>query len=233
MPAKYTDERPMMCLGPRIMTLVTAQELRLNLGDSPLLQNWMDRCLDEVERLFVKGEEQVVMELVAEDGSIVDHVDGQTLNPGHAIEGAWFIMWEGKLRNDERLIRLGCQMLDWMWKRGWDEEYGGLFYYRDLRAKPVQEYWHDMKFWWPHNEAIIATALAYSLTQDPKYAMWHQMVHDWSYRHFADPLHGEWFGYLHRDGTLSTTTKGNLWKSCFHFPRMQWMGYQIISAMDA
>jgi len=28
----------------------------------------------------------------------------------------------------------------------------------------VQEYWQDMKFWWPHNEAIIATLLAYTLT---------------------------------------------------------------------
>ena len=30
----------------------------------------------------------------------------------------------------------------------------------------MQEYWHDMKFWWPHNEAIIATLLAYQLTGD-------------------------------------------------------------------
>jgi N-acylglucosamine 2-epimerase len=43
-------------------------------------------------------------------------------------------MHEGKLRDDARLRRLGCQILDWMWARGWDEEYGGLFYFRDLRA---------------------------------------------------------------------------------------------------
>ena len=40
-------------------------------------------------------------------------------------------------------------------------------------GRPVQEYWHDMKFWWPHNEAIIATLLAFHLTGDPKYADWH------------------------------------------------------------
>ena len=39
--------------------------------------------------------------------------------------------------------------------KGWDGEHGGLFYFRDVFDKPVQEYWHDMKFWWPHNEAII------------------------------------------------------------------------------
>ena len=83
-------------------------------------------------------------------------------------------MHEGKLRGDRRLIRLGCTILDWMWERGWDEEYGGMFYFRDLRGLPVQEYWHDMKFWWPHNEAIIATLLAWTLTGDAQYARWHQ-----------------------------------------------------------
>ena len=69
-----------------------------------------------------------------------------------------------------------------------------------------------MKFWWPHNEAIIATLLAWQLTGEAKYARWHQLVHDWAYAHFPDPLYGEWFGYLHRDGTVSTPLKGNMWK---------------------
>jgi N-acylglucosamine 2-epimerase len=79
-----------------------------------------------------------------------------------------------------------------------------------------------MKFWWPHNEAEIATLLAYQLTGDAKYAAWHELVHTWSHRVFADPVHGEWFGYAHRDGRISTRLKGNLWKGCFHLPRMQW-----------
>ncbi len=77
-------------------------------------------------------------------------------------------------------------MLDWMWKRGWDEQFGGMLYFVGVDRKPVQEYWHDMKFWWPHNETIIATLMAYLLTDDEKYAKWHQLVHDWSYRHFTD-----------------------------------------------
>ena len=109
-----------------------------------------------------------------------------------------------------------------MWQRGWDEEYGGLFYFRDLRGLPVQEYWHDMKFWWPHNEAIIATLLAWQLTGDAKYARWHRLVHDWSFEHFADPEFGEWYGYLHRDGSVSSRAKGTMWKGPFHLPRMLW-----------
>ena len=184
-----------------MITLVTAQELAANLGDDDELRGWRDRCIDEIERLFVKPDIECVMESVAPDGSIVDHFDGRTLNPGHAIEAAWFIMHEGALRNDSRMIRLGCQMLDWMWARGWDEEHGGIFYFRDVFDKPVQEYWHDMKFWWPHDEALIATLMAWKLTGEARYLEWHEQVRAWSFQHFADPQHGEWFGYLHRDGS--------------------------------
>jgi len=228
MPPKFTDTRPMIGLAPRMITIVTAQELRANLGADTKLDHWIDRCIVEMEQLFVKPDLQVVMEAVAPDGSIVDHFDGRTLNPGHAIEGAWFIMHEGKLRGDARLIRLGCDMLDWMWERGWDKEFGGIFYFRDVYGKPVQEYWHDMKFWWPHNETIIATLLAYELTGDLKYARWHQQVHDWAHDRFGDVTHGEWYGYLHRDGRVSVPLKGNLWKSFFHHPRMQWYCWQTL-----
>jgi N-acylglucosamine 2-epimerase len=228
MPPKFTNTRPLIGLGPRMITIVTAQELRLNLGADARLSHWIDHCMEEIERLFVKPELRVVMESVAPDGDIVEHFDGRLLNPGHAMEGAWFIMLEGKHRSDSHLIELGCHMLDWMWERGWDAELGGLFYFRDLHGKPVQEYWQDMKFWWPHDESIIATLLAYELTGNEKYARWHQQVHDWSHQHFADSEHGEWFGYLHRDGKRATSTKGNLWKSFFHHPRMQWMCTQLL-----
>jgi N-acylglucosamine 2-epimerase len=233
MPPKYTATRPMISMSPRMMTIVTAQELRLHLGAQPLFTTWIDRCLEEIATLFVKPELQVVMESVAPNGDIVDHVDGRLLNPGHAIEGAWFILREGAYRRDQQLIALGCRMLDWMWTRGWDDQHGGLFYFRDLSNKPPQEYWHDMKFWWPHDEAIIATLLAHELTGDLRYAQWHQQVHDWSYAHFADRQHGEWFGYLNRQGQPSTTTKGNLWKSFFHHPRMQWFCWQQLAQARA
>ncbi len=220
MPSKFTDVRPMIGMGPRMIALVTAQELRACLGEDARLTAWIDRCIDEIATLFVKPELRAVMECVAPDGSIIDHFDGRTLNPGHAIEGAWFIMREGAHRGDGRLIKLGCHMLDWMFERGWDREHGGLRCFCDLHGKPVQEYWHDMKFWWPHDEAIIATLMAWKLTGDAKYARMHRQVHDWSFSHFADAEHGEWFGYLHRDGSVSSTLKGNLWKSFFHHPRM-------------
>lgn len=223
MPAKFTDARPMMGLGPRMITLVTAQELSLRLGEQPVLRAWVDRCIDEIQRYFVKAEQRVVMETVGMNGEILDHFDGRLLNPGHAIEGAWFIMEESRRRNSSELLKLGCDMLDWMWERGWDKEYGGLFYFRDVYDKPLQEYWHHMKFWWPHDEALIATLKAYQLTGREKYLQWHEQLREWSFSHFGDPDHGEWYGYLQRDGSISSTLKGSLWKSFFHHPRALWL----------
>jgi N-acylglucosamine 2-epimerase len=119
-------------------------------------------------------------------------------------------------------------MIDYMLERGWDEEYGGIFYFRDVYHLPVQEYWHDMKFWWPHNEAIIATLLAYCITGEEKYALWHKRIHDYAYSKFYDPVHGEWYGYLHRDGRISQTAKGNLFKGPFHLPRQEWYCAQLL-----
>lgn len=206
----------------------TAQQLRETIGDDRC-DEWITSWIAEIETYFVKDDIRCVMEQVAPDGSIIDHIDGRTLNPGHAIEGAWFIFHEAKVRNnDPHLIELGCKMLDYMWERGWDKEHGGILYFRDVYNKPVQEYWQDMKFWWPHNETIIATLLAFLMTGNEKYADMHRQVHDYSYQHFHDKENGEWFGYLHRDGSVAQTAKGNLFKGPFHLPRQEWYCMQIL-----
>jgi len=228
LPSKFSDTRPARGIGIPMIMINTAQQLRETIGD--------DRCderiagwIGDIEKYFVKEDIRCVMEQVAPDGTIIDHIDGRTLNPGHAIEGAWFILHEaGRRNNDPHLIGLGCKMLDYMWERGWDKEYGGILYFRDVYNKPVQEYWQDMKFWWPHNETIIATLLAYLMTGNEKYTAWHQQVHDYAYNHFHDKIHGEWFGYLHRDGKPAQTAKGNLFKGPFHLPRQEWYCTQIL-----
>ena len=226
---KFTATRPAKGIGVPMIMMNTAQQLRSTIGDDRC-DEWISKWIAEIARDFVKDDIRCVMEQVAPDGSIIDHVDGRTLNPGHAIEGAWFILQEAQHRNnDPALIELGCRMLDYMWERGWDQEYGGILYFRDVYHKPVQEYWQDMKFWWPHNEAIIATLLAFLLTGNEKYAAWHKMVHDYSYAHFHDKENGEWYGYLHRDGSIAQTAKGNLFKGPFHLPRQEWYCQQLLS----
>lgn len=228
---KWTDVRPTKGLVMPMILTATAQELRLAVDD-PICDEWITKSIDEIEKDFMKPELASVLEVVGPNGEFIDSFEGRTVNPGHAIEAAWFLLHEAKHRsNDPRITKLGLTILDWMWELGWDKEYGGLFYFKDVKGLPCTEYWHDMKFWWPHNEAIIATLMAYQMTGESKYATMHQMVHDWAYARFPDKEHGEWFGYLHRDGTLSTQLKGNVWKGPFHLPRMQLFCWRILEEM--
>ena len=231
-PKTNPQTRPAKGLGVPMITMGVAQTLRDTL-DVPEATSVIDRCIEEIRRDFVKPDLEAVMETVGPQGEVLDHFGGRQLNPGHAIEAAWFILHEARHRGgDADLTALGTTMLDWMWRRGWDDEHGGLFYFRDLHGRPVQEYWHDMKFWWPHCEAIIATLLAYALTGEQRYADWHRQVHDWTHARFPDPDYGEWYGYLHRDGRLSVPLKGNYWKGPFHIPRMQWYSWQLLDSLD-
>ncbi len=232
---KSTGKRPSVGLAPRMITIVTAQELRRYLGDEDgFFTGWIDRCIADIKKYFIKPELRVVMECVAPDGSIIDHFDERTLNPGHAIEGGWFILAEAEYRDkDAELIEMGCQMIDWSLDRGWDSEFGGLLYFTDVYGKPVQEYWHNMKFWWPHDEALIGTALAWKLTGADKYRLWHEHIRDWSFKNLQDPTSGEWYGYCNRDGSPANTLKGSLWKSFFHHPRALFLCAQIMGSIPS
>lgn len=224
-PKFVAGSRPSKSFAVQMIILATAQCLRdtCPAEHRPRYVERIDQAIESIQRDFMNQEHQAVLELVAEDGGVIDHYEGRQLCPGHAIEAAWFILHEARLRGDDPdLVKTGLTILDWMWARGWDQEHGGILYFRDLLHKPVQDYWHDMKFWWPQNETIIATLLAHQITGDKKYEQWHRQIHDWTYAKFPDPEYGEWFGYLHRDGRLSSSAKGNLWKGPFHIPRMQW-----------
>lgn len=233
-PTKVNPEvRPSKGLVMPMIRIITAQVLRQTVSD-PICDDVIQWSIEEIRRDFMKPEHKAVLEVVAPDGSVIDHLAERTLNPGHAIEAAWFIMDEARHRGGDReLIEMGTTILDWMWDWGWDQEYGGILYFRDLRGFCSQEYWQDMKFWWPHNETIIATLMAYQLTNDKRYAAMHRQVHDWSYAHFPDREHGEWFGYLHRDGSVANPAKGNMWKGPFHLPRMQLVCWKLMEQMSA
>ncbi len=227
-PKTNPNTRPMKGLGLPMILISVCQELRKARPD-PALDQCIDQCITEIESDFLKPEFKCLLETVGPNGEFYDTLDGRQINPGHSIEAAWFILEESRLRKDNRLLELGLRILGWSWDIGWDTTHGGFLYFADCRNMPPTEYWHDMKFWWPHNEAIIATLLAWKLTGDPHWLEQHQRVHDWAHHHFADPKHGEWFGYLHRDGSLSTPVKGNMYKGAFHLPRMQLVCSRILN----
>jgi len=231
LPSKIIPEtRPMKSHAVPMIILALTQTLR-QIDDDPLYQNVADSTIGELRDHFFKPELNALLETVGPDGEFIDEPVGRVVNPGHAFETAWFIMKEACERNDGSLIPLATQILDASLALGWDDEYGGIFYFRDVKGMPCEQYEHDMKLWWPHTEGIYATLLAYRLTGEQKYRQWHRKIHDWAYAHFPDRKNGEWFGYLHRDGTISSTLKGNHWKGPYHLPRMQLQCWKLMEKM--
>lgn len=198
-----------------------AEKLGLPMEDIQLLNDQIDRSLDALERYFIHPEFKALLETVGPDGEFIDTGMGRTINPGHCIETAWFILEEARYRGwDEHLKQLALTIFDWSWQWGWDEQYGGIINFRDCRNLPPQDYSQDMKFWWPQCESIIASLYAFDATGDEKYLERHQLISDWTYRFFPDKEYGEWYGYLHRDGSVAQPAKGNIFKGPFHVPRM-------------
>jgi N-acylglucosamine 2-epimerase len=223
MAPKTTSLRAGRSLGHAMIPLGVAQVFRTSIGGA-FAEQVATTCADDIMRDFIKPEHEAVLEVVAPDGSLIDHMDTRQLNPGHAIEGAWFLLAEAEHCADAsrraRLVESGIRMLDWSWRRGWDPRHGGLLNFVDLHGRPPASYEHDMKFWWPHCEAILAGRHAARASGDPRHLAIAGAAEEWALAHFADRTHGEWFGYLHRDGSVASTLKGNLWKGMFHLPRM-------------
>lgn len=214
-----------------MIIIVVAQELRAaNPKRSDYYDSLIATLIEKIERLFINEENQCVLEQTGIDGvPQFDHFEGRMLNPGHAIEGAWFIMKEAKIQNNSSYFDLGKKMLDWMWEWGWDKEDGGIIYFKDALGHPPYEYWHDMKFWWPQTEAVIATLFAYQQSGDEHYLTHFNQIYEWTLKHFKDEEHGEWYGYLHKNGSLSVDLKGNMFKGPFHIPRMFLEGIELFS----
>ena len=205
----------------------TASRVRAAISD-PILYTQIDDSLTAIRKYFIHPEFKALLETVGLGGEFIDTCNGRTINPGHCIETAWFILEEARYRNwDKDLVQMALQILDWSWEWGWDKEYGGIINFRDCRHFPAQDYSQDMKFWWPQTEAIIAALYAYRATHDGKYLAMHKQISDWTYAHFPDKEYGEWYGYLHRDGTVAQPAKGNLFKGPFHIPRMMIRSYML------
>lgn len=217
---KYSEHLQMKGHSLSMILINTASRIREAIEDEVLTRQ-IDESIAEIQKDFMKPEFSAVLETVGLNGEFIDTNMGRMINPGHSIETAWFILEEAKYRNrNPELIKTGITILDWSWEWGWDKEYGGIINFRDCKNLPSQDYAHDMKFWWPQTEAIIATLSAYEATGNKKYLEMHNMIHNYIYSHFPDDKHGEWYGYLHRDGTVSQLAKGNLFKGPFHIPRM-------------
>jgi len=199
----------------------------------PKYDEVIDGCIKEVMTQFLDREHKVIHENVTADGKYLDDCyEGRHINPGHGIEAMWFIMQVAKERGDRKTVEQAAEAAKWCMEFGWDKEYEGMFYFMDKYDKPHIELQWDMKLWWPHLEAMVALLMGYQLTGDDELYEWFEKVHDYAWGHFPDKEHGEWYGYLNRQGQLNNRTKSNKWKCCFHLPRTLYLVPEILKELQ-
>ena len=225
------------------MILINVASVLKQVSNDPALDAQITESVDLIRKYFIHPEFKAVLETVGPNGEFIDTLAGRVINPGHCIETSWFLMdvatasvqQQGTASllaaaiDPDKLLKTALKILDWSWDWGWDKKYGGIISFKDCRNLPPQCYEQDMKFWWPQCETIIASAYAYKLTGDAKYMKWHKLASEWAWKHLKDRKFPEWYGYLHRDGTVAQPAKGNIFKGPFHIPRMLVKTWLVIS----
>ncbi len=225
--------RPMKDFALPMIICNMALEVEDIINDPTLLDKTIDECLHEVLDVFYQPDLGCMVENVSSiDNSRLDCFEGREINPGHDLEALWFMMNLGIRRNDKALINKCVEIALSVIEKGWDKEYGGIFYFLDSKGAPQQKLEWDQKLWWVHLESSIAMIKGYQLTGNKKCLEWFEKLDEYMWSHFKDPLYPEWFGYLNRRGEMLLPLKGGKWKGCFHVPRGLFEIWQILEKCE-
>lgn len=224
----YPGTRPMKDFALPMIICNMALEIEDILEDKSVLEQTIDTCLHEVFDVFYQPELGCMLENVSSvDGAPVDCFEGREINPGHDLEALWFMMNLGVRRGDKALIEKCVEIALRVIERGWDKEFGGIYYFLDAKGVPQQKLEWDQKLWWVHIESAIAMLKGYQLTGNEKCLEWFLKLDAYLWNNFKDKEYPEWFGYLNRRGEVLLPLKGGKWKGCFHVPRGLYQIWQL------
>lgn len=224
----YPGTRPLQGFSLPMILCNLVLELE-DLLSEDLINETIDTGIKTVLEVFYQPDLGLILENVTPDGQRSDSFEGRLVNPGHGIEAMWFIMDLAVRRNNPALIRKAVDIVLATIDYAWDDTYAGLFYFLDINGHPPQQLEWDQKLWWVHVETLISLAKGYLHTGDERCWKWFNRVHEYTWKHFADAGHGEWYGYLNRRGDVLLPLKGGKWKGCFHVPRGM---YQLWKTME-
>ncbi|NET39842.1 MAG: AGE family epimerase/isomerase, partial [Cyanothece sp. SIO1E1] len=175
----YPGTRPMKTLAvPMILANLSLEMDWLLEGDK--LEGIIDQTVQEVMTDFLDPERGLMYENVAPHGSHVDCFDGRLINPGHGIEAMWFMMDIAQRRHDLTLINQAIDVVLHILDFGWDDQYGGIYYFMDADGHPLHQLEWNQKLWWVHLESLVALAMGYRLTGREQCWQWYEKVHDYA-----------------------------------------------------
>uniref|UniRef100_A0A8C0LFY1 N-acylglucosamine 2-epimerase n=1 Tax=Canis lupus dingo TaxID=286419 RepID=A0A8C0LFY1_CANLU len=222
-PASESMAVPMMLLNLVDQLGEADEELA---GTYAELGDWCaQRILQHVQR-----DGQAVLENVSEDGGELSGCLGRHQNPGHALEAGWFLLRHAIRKGDPELrARVIDKFLLLPFRSGWDPDHGGLFYFQDADGLcPTQVGMCPG----PHGTGLFKAFFPGRwVPSSPGWVIEAAWVSERGTCPFRDPEHGEWFGYLTREGKVALTIKGGPFKGCFHVPRCLAMCEEMLGAL--
>lgn len=200
-------------------------------GDANRYVQEVDQCINRLLLHYQRREEKVY-ETMHVSGKVMGGSVGRLMNPGHAIEAAWFLLHWARILKKPELESTSINMARVSFDHGWDKEFGGLYSFLDADGhSPTVLEW-SMKMWWPHCESLYAFCLNHQLSKDE--GDWERFTKTLEYlkKYFVDDNHGEWYGYLDRQGNKTHTFKGGPYKGFFHVPRALLYCMNVLEALE-
>jgi len=174
-------------------------------------------CLSELLDRFVQSD-GLMLEKLGPDYAPLDTLVGRYVNPGHTLEGMWFLMHQALRTGDRDVIGRCAAAVRATCRVAWDAEHGGIPQFMDrdggqpagpLPAEftdhpmvvKLRTLW-DKKLWWPHSEALYVLLLVYEHTREDWALEEYDRFHDYSFRTFPHPdtSVGEWIQIRDRRG---------------------------------
>ncbi|MFM9949896.1 MAG: AGE family epimerase/isomerase [Saprospiraceae bacterium] len=134
---------------------------------------------------------------------------------GHDIECSWLLTEAAEVLGDEDLIaqanRLSVRMAEAVLKNGLDTD-GGILNEADPNGLTDTD-----KHWWPQAEGVVGFINAWRLSGDPQFFDAAIAVWQFIERIMKDPVLGEWYWRVNRQGhPITTEDKVSQWKCPYH-----------------
>lgn len=162
-------------------------------------------------------DQDCIREVIRADGTKLDGILGEHINPGHTMEDVWFMLDSIAVTGQRQRLLQVYRIAKAALEKGWDESFGGFLHFAGLQGgKPGGSYagverkpmtlqlsgW-DNKLWWVHSEALYMSLRCWLETEDPVFEDWYERIFAYTYGTFPNPDSEirEWIQIRNRDGS--------------------------------
>ena len=140
---------------------------------------------------------------------------------GHNLKAGRLLLELYELTGDQAHYGPAKELIDYSVAHGWDARHDG-FYYNLYRNGLVAR---GDKGWWGESEGIPALLLLHKLSGERIYLDYFTRLAEFCFRHFVDPMYGEWYKWCYADGRVKSSDK----RDAFHTVQAAWYASRYLA----